>query len=128
MKTDATCNTQQCCVRLHGATRSVLFIVEEFVRVGNMLFIIKTSAKVESGKLGTLQFCCFQLNQPNYIDSDDVIRTTTALHDFSFLFQVRILQFKKGGKRNVCCLYLNDAIVRIVHHVRFVKVLNVFVV
>ena len=113
----------------------------------DMLFIIVTSAKVESGKLGTgievafgpfralssrqltLQFCCFQLNQPNYIDRDDVIITTTAIHDFSFLFQLRILQFKKrGGERNVCCLYLNDAIVRIVHHVRFVKVLNVFVV
>ena len=114
----------------------------------DMLFIIVTSAKVESGKLGTgievafgpfralssrqltLQFCCFQLNQPNYIDRDDVIITTTAVHDFSFLFQLRILQFKKrgGGERNVGCLYLNDAIVRIVHHVRFVKVLNVFVV
>ena len=77
----------------------------------------------------TFPFCCFQLNQPNYIDRDDVIRTTTAVHDFSFLFQVRILQFKKKwGKRNVCCLYLNDAIVKIVHHVRFVKVLNFFVV
>ena len=48
VKTDATCNTQQCCVRLHGAIRSLLFIVEEFVRVVNMLFIIETSAKVES--------------------------------------------------------------------------------
>ena len=112
----------------------------------DILFIIVTSAKVESGKLGTgievsfgpfralssrqltLQFCCFQLNQPNYIDGDDVIITTTAVHDFSFLFQLRILQFKKKGKRNVCCLYLNDAIVRIVHHVGFEKVLNVFVV
>ena len=53
VKTDATCDTQQCCVRLHGAVRSLLFIVEEFVRVVNMLFIIVTSAKVESGKLGT---------------------------------------------------------------------------
>ena len=159
VQTDATCNTQQCCVRLHGAMRSLLFIVEEFVRVVNMLFIIVTSAKVESYKLGTslrasspiwaseaslartrptrlrrslalsretrftrpnrracskanwalevefgpfralssrqltFPFCCFQLNQLNYIDRDDVIRTTTALHDFSFLFQVRILQF-----------------------------------
>ena len=46
----------------------------------------------------TFSFCCFQLNQPNYIDRDDVIRTTIALHDFSFLFQVRILQFKKKGE------------------------------
>ena len=53
VKTDATCNTQQWCVRLHGAMRSLLFIVEEFVRVVNMLFIIETSAKVESCKLGT---------------------------------------------------------------------------
>ena len=53
VQTDATCNTQQCCVRLHGAMRSLLFIVEEFVRVVNMLFIIVTSAKVESCKLGT---------------------------------------------------------------------------
>ena len=43
----------------------------------------------------TFPFCCFQLNQPHYIDRDDVIRSTIALHDFSFLFQVRILQFKK---------------------------------
>ena len=81
----------------------------------DMLFIIVTSANVESGKLGTgievafgpfralssrqltLQFCCFQLNQPNYIDRDDVIITTTAVHDFPFLFQLRILQFKKKG-------------------------------
>ena len=53
VQTDATCNTQQCCVRLHWAMRSLLFIVEEFVRVVNMLFIIVTSAKVESCKLGT---------------------------------------------------------------------------
>ena len=53
VKTDAICDTQQCCVRLHGAVRSLLFIVEEFIRVVNMLFIIVTSAKVESGKLGT---------------------------------------------------------------------------
>ena len=31
----------------------MLFIVEEFVRVVNMLFVIVTSAKVESYKLGT---------------------------------------------------------------------------
>ena len=91
--------------------QSLLFIVEEFVRVVNMLFINVTSAKVESGKLGagspfralssrqlTLQFCCFQPNQPNYMYRDDVIRTTTAVHDFSFLFQVRFLQFKKKGE------------------------------
>ena len=53
VKTDATCNTQLCYVRLHGVIRNLLFIVEEFVRVVNMLFIIVTSAKVESGKLGT---------------------------------------------------------------------------
>ena len=35
VQTDATCNTQQCWVRLHGAMRSLLFIVEEFVRVVN---------------------------------------------------------------------------------------------
>ena len=130
VQTNATCNTQQWCVRLHGAMRSLLFIVEEFVRVVNMLFIIVTSAKVESCKLGTslrasspicsqanwapevsfgpfralssrqltFPFCCFQLSQPNYIDRDDVIRTTIALHDFSFLFQVRILQLKKKGE------------------------------
>ena len=111
VQTDATCNTQQCCVRLHGAMRSLLFIVEEFVRVVNMLFINVTSAKVESGKLGTgspfralssrqltLQFCCFQLNQPNYMYLDDVIRTTTAVHDFSSIFQMKFLQFKKKGE------------------------------
>ena len=48
VQTGATCNTQQCCVHLHGAMRSLLFIVEEFVRVVNVLFIIVTSAKVES--------------------------------------------------------------------------------
>ena len=32
------------------------------------------------------------------MDRDGVIRTTTAVHDFSFLFQVRILQFKKKGE------------------------------
>ena len=58
VKTDATCNTQQCCVRLNGAVRSLLFIVEEFVRVVNMLFIIETSAKVESGKLGAGSRVC----------------------------------------------------------------------
>ena len=58
VKTDATCNTQQCCVRLHGAMWSLLFIVEEFVRVVNMLFIIETSAKVESGKLGAGSRVC----------------------------------------------------------------------
>ena len=58
VQTDATCNTQQCCVRLHGAMRSLLFIVEEFVRVVNMLFIIETSAKVESGKLGAGSRVC----------------------------------------------------------------------
>ena len=45
----------------------------------------------------TFPFCGFQPNQANYTGRDDVIRTTTALHDFSFLFQVRILQFKKRG-------------------------------
>ena len=58
VKTDATCTTQQCCVRLHRAIRSLLFIVEEFVRVVNMLFIIETSAKVESGKLGAGSRVC----------------------------------------------------------------------
>ena len=53
VKTVPTCNTQQCCVRLHRAVRSLLFIVEEFVRIVNMPFIIVTSAKVESCKLGT---------------------------------------------------------------------------
>ena len=81
----------------------------------DMLFIIVTSAKVESGKLGTgievafgpfralssrqltLNFCCFQLNQPNYIDRDDVIITTTAVHDFFFAIPIEILQFQKRG-------------------------------
>ena len=58
VQTDATCNTQQWCVRLHGAMRSLLFIVEEFVRVVNMLFIIVTSAKVENCKLGAGSRVC----------------------------------------------------------------------
>ena len=51
-------------------------------------------------------FCCFQLSQPNYIDRDDVIRTTIALHDFSFLFQVRILQFIKKGGNETFAVYI----------------------
>ena len=109
VQTDTTCNTQQCCVRFYGAIRKLLSIVE-FVRIVNILFIIVTSAKVESANWApevafspfralcsrqlTFPFCCFQLNHPNYIDRDDVIGTTTAPHDFSFLFQVRFLQFK----------------------------------
>ena len=142
--------------------RSLLFIVEKFVRVVNMLFIIVTSAKVDSSPIWaseaslartrrtrrrrllarsretrftranrracsqanwapkvafgtfcalssrqlTFPFCCFQLNQPNYINCDDVIRTTTALHDFSFLFQVRILQFQKKGGNETSAVYI----------------------
>ena len=138
VKTDATCNTQQCCVRLHGAMRSLLFIVEEFVRVVNMLFIIVTSAKVESCKLGTslrasspicsqanwapevsfgpfralssrqltFPFCCLQLNQPNYIDSDHVIRTISALHDFFLPIPSEDFTVEKKGGNETSAVYI----------------------
>ena len=84
-------------------SQSTDVVVVNFVVV--LKFPIVTSAKVKSGKLGTgsrvwsfralsSRQLTLQLNQPNYIDRDDVIRTTTALHDFSFIFQVRFLQFK----------------------------------
>ena len=44
------------------------------------------------------------------------------------LGKVRTLQFKKKGEMKRLLFNLNDAIVKIVHHVRFVKVLKFFVV
>ena len=62
-----------------------------------MLVIFVTSAKVESGKLGTGSRVwsvprAFQPSTDPPVDRDDVIRTTTALHDFSFIGRQTLLE------------------------------------